>query len=60
MEEKFTLEFCGVCEDELCNTSVRSEMSLSLIFLLTALVALITLRTAPFHLPETPQKPWKI
>lgn len=44
MEEKFTLEFCGVCEDELCNASVTSEISLTLLFMLAALAALIRLR----------------
>jgi hypothetical protein len=43
MEEKFTLKFCGVCEDELCNASVTCEISSALLFTLVALAALIRL-----------------
>jgi hypothetical protein len=33
VKEKFTLEFCGACEDELCNASVQSEISKAVLFM---------------------------
>lgn len=44
MDEKFTLEFCGVCEDELCNASITSEIPSTLLFMSIAFAALIRLR----------------
>jgi hypothetical protein len=43
MEEKFNLQFCGVCSDELCNASVTSEISSTLLVLLISFATLIRL-----------------
>jgi hypothetical protein len=41
MEEKFNLVFCGFCTDELCNSSVTSEISSTLLFMLIAFAVLV-------------------